>query len=98
MAAEMGVPFLGSIPLEPNMLRACEKGMSYRSFLAEQSIPEDKAPAVAPFASMVEKVMMSSPSLQQTYSGEAEADPKSVLMKDEEAKEAMKDEQMAGAQ
>jgi len=29
MAAEMGVPFLGSIPLDPQLLRCCEKGQSY---------------------------------------------------------------------
>lgn len=29
MAKEMGVPFLGSIPLDPNLLRCCEKGQSY---------------------------------------------------------------------
>ncbi len=34
MAQEMGVPFLGSIPLDPRLARACDEG---KNFLVEHS-------------------------------------------------------------
>lgn len=33
MAKEMDVPFLGTIPLDPGLLRACEAGKSYATWL-----------------------------------------------------------------
>ena len=29
MASEMGVPFLGSIPMDPRLLQCCEQGQSF---------------------------------------------------------------------
>lgn len=59
MAAEMGVPFLGSIPLDPQLLRACEKGLSY---FAEH--PDGSASA--PFREAVARVIESSAGITAT--------------------------------
>eukprot|EP00656_Telonema_subtile_P040786 TRINITY_DN45866_c0_g1_i1.p1 TRINITY_DN45866_c0_g1~~TRINITY_DN45866_c0_g1_i1.p1 ORF type:complete len:325 (+),score=90.01 TRINITY_DN45866_c0_g1_i1:144-1118(+) len=37
MAAEMGVPFLGRLPLDPSLLKACETGTSFFEAAAEGS-------------------------------------------------------------
>jgi Mrp family chromosome partitioning ATPase len=49
MAAEMGVPFLGSIPLDPRLARACDEG---KNFLREY--PE--SPATIAIMACVEKI------------------------------------------
>lgn len=67
MAEEMKVPFLGSIPLDPGMLRACEKGMSYQSWLEAEKADVSKASALQPFATLVEKVIASSPDMAATW-------------------------------
>ena len=50
MADRFAVPFLGSLPMDPNMMRACEEG---KSFL--ETFP--KSVAAAPFASIVAKIV-----------------------------------------
>jgi len=69
MAKEMGIPFLGTIPLDPMLLRACEAGMSYQSWLEKEKIDLSKGSAVKPFADVVGKIMQSSPELLATFSG-----------------------------
>jgi len=54
MAADMGIKFFGSIPLDPLLLRSCERGESYFA-----SHPD--APATKPFSSVVEGIMQSLP-------------------------------------
>ncbi len=60
MCAEMNVPLIGSIPLDPFLMRACEEGKSYTS-----TYPT--APAVAAFKDTVEKLFNLTPKLQGTY-------------------------------
>ena len=52
MSGEMGVPFLGSIPLDPQLLRCCERGESYVA-----KFPN--GPAVQPFLAVVESTSLS---------------------------------------
>lgn len=59
MAAEMGVPFLGSVPLDPQLLRSCEKGLS---FFAEH--PDGAA--AAPFRAVVAAVLENNPAIAET--------------------------------
>jgi len=37
MASEMGIPFLGRLPLDPSLLKACESGASFFEAASEQS-------------------------------------------------------------
>lgn len=60
MCTEMKVPYLGCIPLDPQLLRCCEKGKSY---LAEH--PEGTA--AQPFQSFIDNLMNSTPALKHTY-------------------------------
>ncbi|KAG5189034.1 nucleotide-binding protein 1 [Tribonema minus] len=50
MAAKTGVPYLGPVPLDPNLLRACEEG---RSFLEAYPM----SAAAKPFAAIVDGVL-----------------------------------------
>ncbi|CAM9178582.1 unnamed protein product [Ectocarpus fasciculatus] len=50
MATDFGIPFLGSIPMDPNMLSACEKGCSFL-----EAFPD--SPASGAFSSIVQKVV-----------------------------------------
>jgi hypothetical protein len=59
LAADTGVPFLGSLPLDPQLLRACEKGQSY---LATQ--PD--ATGRAAFQNFVANVLAATPELAAT--------------------------------
>jgi len=59
MCAEMGVPFLGSIPLDPYLMRACEQGRSYAG-----TFPA--APAVHAFKHVVSNLFQSSEGLATT--------------------------------
>lgn len=61
LALEFGVPFLGSIPLDPNLLRACEKGMSYESYIKEEKI--ENPVALQPFKNVVARMFEQNPSL-----------------------------------
>jgi Mrp family chromosome partitioning ATPase len=67
MAQEMHVPFLGTIPLDPQLLRACEAGMSYGSWLEKNNCDVTRAAAMKPLAEVVSHVMNSSPSLLETF-------------------------------
>ncbi len=59
MCAEMGVPFLGSIPLDPYLMRACEQGRSYA-----EAFPA--APAVHAFKHVVGNLFGRSEALAAT--------------------------------
>ena len=59
MAAEMEVPFLGSLPLDPRLLRACEAG---KSFFAEHA----DEPAAKAFRAVVQKLAEQSPAIAKT--------------------------------
>lgn len=61
MSEEFKVPFLGSIPLDPHLLRACEKGLSYSSYLAENDMDPAKAPSLKPFTDVVTKLLQQLP-------------------------------------
>ena len=50
MATAFGVPYLGKLPMDPNMMRACEEGYSFL-----QLFPNSVASA--PFASIVNKIL-----------------------------------------
>jgi MinD-like ATPase involved in chromosome partitioning or flagellar assembly len=57
MAERFGVPYLGKLPMDPNILRACEEGKSFID-----AYPSSVA--AAPFAEIVQKIV------QQTASRE----------------------------
>jgi Mrp family chromosome partitioning ATPase len=59
MCAEMGVRFLGKVPMDPYLMRACEAGKSYCA-----TFPT--APAVSGFKSVVRSVFTCSDSLRET--------------------------------
>jgi Mrp family chromosome partitioning ATPase len=59
MCEEMKVPFLGSLPLDPLLMRCCDEGKSYNS-----SYPQ--APALASFKKIVRNIFAHSTELQQT--------------------------------
>lgn len=63
MAAKFNVPYLGSLPMDPNMMKACEEG---RSFV--ESYP--CSVAAKPFAAIVQKIidMTEPPEPQPTVS------------------------------
>lgn len=61
MARDMGVPFLGSIPMDPQLLRACELGQSYLKH------HDEKATAVEPFKAIIENLMKTTFELQATW-------------------------------
>lgn len=50
MAQKFNVPYLGRLPMDPNMMRACEEG---KSFL--ESYPT--SPAARPFAEVVRQLL-----------------------------------------
>ncbi len=84
MCAEMDIPFLGSIPLDPYLMRACEEGKSYVS-----NYP--RAPAVSGFANVLATVMSTSDKLKET------AERTQVLSKLEAALNAAAEEEEAAA-
>lgn len=50
MANRFNVPYLGRLPMDPNMMRACEEG---RSFLESYPV----SPAAKPFANVVQRLL-----------------------------------------
>lgn len=54
MAADFGVPYLGSIPMDPNMLSACERGCSFL-----EAFPDSAASGA--FEEIVQKVVSATP-------------------------------------
>ncbi|CAN0026349.1 unnamed protein product [Phaeothamnion confervicola] len=50
MAEAGGVPYLGQIPLDPNLLKACEEGVSF-----VEAYPT--SPAAKPFAAVVDVIL-----------------------------------------
>lgn len=63
MAKEFGVPFLGSIPLDPQLLRACEAGMSYTNFAEEKKLDNKSQTALAPLKGVVKNLFELNPTL-----------------------------------
>lgn len=64
MAAEMKAAFLGSIPLDPNLLQACESGVCF-----VETYP--KSTAVAPLNAVVSKLLQATPGLKETAAAHA---------------------------
>lgn len=56
MAQRFDVPYLGKLPMDPNMMRACEEG---KSFL--EAYPQSVA--AVPFASVVNQIVQLTPDL-----------------------------------
>eukprot|EP00752_Nemacystus_decipiens_P018200 g16329.t1 len=54
MAETFGVPFLGSIPMDPNLLKACEEGEAFTTEYAD-------SPAAKPFGKIVGAVVDATP-------------------------------------
>eukprot|EP00903_Cladosiphon_okamuranus_P005845 g5786.t1 len=54
MAESYGVPFLGSIPMDPNLLKACEEGEAFTTVYAD-------SPAAKPFGKIVGAVVDATP-------------------------------------
>lgn len=54
MAESHGVPFLGSVPMDPNLLKACEEGEAFTTVYAD-------SPAAKPFAKIVGAVVGATP-------------------------------------
>ena len=50
MAASFAVPFLGRLPMDPNMLASCERGEGFLETHPDSS-------AAAPFRSIVDKIV-----------------------------------------
>lgn len=67
MAARFGVPLLGSLPLDPLLLAACEAGRCYVT-------RRPAAPGVAPFLRVVERIVgaVEGPSALLTVEAEEE--------------------------
>jgi uncharacterized protein (TIGR02246 family) len=59
MSAEMKVPFLGSLPIDPLLLQSCEEGKCYVE-------THPSAPAVQPLLKLVDTLLDASPQLKQT--------------------------------
>ncbi len=56
MAQRFDVPYLGKLPMDPNMMRACEEG---KSFL--EAYPGSVA--AAPFAAVVQQIVQMTPDI-----------------------------------
>lgn len=67
MSREMHVPFLGTIPLDPNLLRACESGVSYQSFLEKSGVQAKDSATFGALSQVVGAIMASSPALTETF-------------------------------
>jgi ATP-binding protein involved in chromosome partitioning len=52
MAAEMGVPFLGSIPIDPQIVEACDKGRAYVDHYAVSATSRIMANIIQPIADL----------------------------------------------
>lgn len=97
MCAEMNVPFLGSIPLDPYLMRACEQGCSYAA-----TYPS--APAVHAFKSVVGQLFTRSQALAATAvelglegkMAQHAADAAEVAKADEERRQAQTQALKAG--
>lgn len=50
MAKANGVPFLGQVPLDPNLLKACEEGEAFTTVYAD-------SPAAKPFGRIVTAIL-----------------------------------------
>lgn len=60
MADKFGVPYLGKLPMDPNMMNACERGESFLQTYANSV-------AAAPFAMIVEKIVEKTQQAKRTY-------------------------------
>lgn len=58
MAEAFGVPYLGKIPLDPNLLDCCERGVC---FAEQYENDEDGSPAVRPLNALVDHVVRTLP-------------------------------------
>jgi len=63
MAIEMKIPFLGAIPLDPELLAACDRGQSYFS---SKSTLEHPSSAYHPFKQIIQNILNSSPAIRET--------------------------------
>lgn len=54
MARANGVPFLGEVPLDPNLLKACEEGEAFTTVYPD-------SPAAKPFGRIVAAVIGATP-------------------------------------
>eukprot|EP00455_Lapot_gusevi_P044253 TRINITY_DN549_c0_g2_i2.p1 TRINITY_DN549_c0_g2~~TRINITY_DN549_c0_g2_i2.p1 ORF type:complete len:340 (+),score=91.64 TRINITY_DN549_c0_g2_i2:118-1137(+) len=66
MSAEMGVPFLGAIPLDPRLVQACERGQSF--FAQHLETPTGQA-----FQRVIQNILQSSPEMMQTAAPASDA-------------------------
>lgn len=56
MARRFGVPYLGRLPMDPNMMYACEEGKSFLELYPTSA-------AAGPFAEIVKKIMAATPDI-----------------------------------
>jgi len=63
MAIEMKIPFLGAIPLDPELLAACDRGQSYFS---SKSTLEHPSSAYHPFKQIIQNILNSTPAIRDT--------------------------------
>ena len=54
MAAKFDVPYLGNLPMDPNMMKSCEDGYSFLELYPESA-------AANSFKSIVEKIIAATP-------------------------------------
>lgn len=54
MAEAHGVPFLGDVPMDPNLLKACEEGEAFTTVYPN-------SPAAKPFSRIVKAVIDATP-------------------------------------
>lgn len=62
MAESYGVPFLGAIPMDPNLLKACEEGEAFTTIYAD-------SPAAKPFGKIVKAVVDATPDVADAGGG-----------------------------
>ena len=56
MAAKYEIPYLGSLPMDPNMMKACEDGYSFLELYPDSM-------AAADFKAIIDKVVAATPDL-----------------------------------
>jgi Flp pilus assembly CpaE family ATPase len=54
MAAKYEIPYLGSLPMDPNMMKACEDGYSFLELYPDSM-------AAADFKAIIDKVVAATP-------------------------------------
>eukprot|EP00500_Bicosoecida_sp_ms1_P002450 CAMPEP_0203807586 /NCGR_PEP_ID=MMETSP0115-20131106/1152_1 /ASSEMBLY_ACC=CAM_ASM_000227 /TAXON_ID=33651 /ORGANISM="Bicosoecid sp, Strain ms1" /LENGTH=358 /DNA_ID=CAMNT_0050716269 /DNA_START=39 /DNA_END=1115 /DNA_ORIENTATION=- len=67
MAAAYGLPFLGSLPLDPRMASACEAGEAFTTMYPD-------SPAAGPFNAVVDKIVAATDSDEDSETAEDEAE------------------------